>query len=153
MWEERKAPERRAIERRNAQETARIDPVGKRGAQTAQGKEQIPGSGERVPKKIEGLGIREGGQASQGEKAKIVEAVQRETKCGVAVLLSVSGLSRSAYYFELRRFERGDRDGELRRLIVDIFRKNKGRYGVRRVCASLRNGGIAVNHKKVLSAR
>lgn len=37
----------------------------------------------------------------------------------------------------------------MRGYIKDIFHKNKGRYGVRRVYASLRNGGIAVNHKKV----
>lgn len=148
MLEEREAPER-GTKRRNAQETARIDPVRKRRAQTAQGKEQIPGSGERVPKKIEGLGIREGGQASQGEKAKIVEAVQRETKCRVTVLLSISGLSRSTYYFELRRFSEADKDKELKKHIKDIFHKNKERYGVRRIHASLRNEGMAINHKKV----
>lgn len=34
-------------------------------------------------------------------------------------------------------------------LIKDIFYKNKERYGVRRVYATLRNNGIVINHKKV----
>ncbi|HBM99673.1 MAG TPA: IS3 family transposase [Firmicutes bacterium] len=107
------------------------------------------GSGEPVPKKIESLGIREDGQASQGEKAKIIEAVQKESECGLAILLSVSGLPRSTYYFELQRFSKAGKDEELKKRIEGIFHKNKGRYGVRRIHASLRNEGMTINHKKV----
>lgn len=67
----------------------------------------------------------------------------------MTILLSVSGLSKSTYYFELQRLDREDKDEELRKHIIDIFNKNKGRYGVRRVHASLRNEGMVINHKKV----
>ena len=41
------------------------------------------------------------------------------------------------------------KDEELKKHIEDIFHKNKGRYGVRRIYASLRNEGMTVNHKKI----
>ena len=42
-----------------------------------------------------------------------------------------------------------DKDADLKQLISDIFNKNKGRYGYRRICLELRNGKRIVNHKKV----
>ncbi len=149
MLKEGKASERRALNKRYAQKENQADPNRAGGAQTAEGKEQISGSGEPVPKKIEGLGIGEDGRASQGEKARTIEAVKKESGCSVTLLLSISGLSRSTHYFELRRSEKADKDEELRKRIAGVFGKNKGRYGVRRICASLRNEGMAVNHKKV----
>ncbi len=41
------------------------------------------------------------------------------------------------------------KDIEISERIKDIFNKNKGRYGFRRVWATLRNEGLAINHKKV----
>ncbi len=59
-------------------------------------------------------------------------------------------MSRSTYYFELKRLEEDDlRDEALKEQILEIFEKNHGRYGVRRVHMALANAGIAVNHKKV----
>lgn len=49
----------------------------------------------------------------------------------------------------MQRFGREDKDGELKERIKDVFHKNKERYGVRRVHASLRNDGIVANHKKI----
>lgn len=41
------------------------------------------------------------------------------------------------------------KDGDLKERIEGVFYKNKERYGVRRVHASLRNDGIVANHKKI----
>ena len=49
----------------------------------------------------------------------------------------------------MQRFNKVDKDKELKKHIYDIFNKNKERYGVRRVHATLRNEGIVVNHKKI----
>ena len=49
----------------------------------------------------------------------------------------------------MQRFDRKDKDEKLKKHIKDIFYKNKERYGVHRVYASLRNEGIIVNHKKI----
>ncbi|NCA95422.1 MAG: IS3 family transposase, partial [Methanomicrobia archaeon] len=49
----------------------------------------------------------------------------------------------------MKRLARPDKDSEVKKHIRDIFNKNKGRYGVRRVWATLRNEGISINHKKV----
>jgi len=42
-----------------------------------------------------------------------------------------------------------DKDEEIKKEIRRIFEKNKQRYGVRRIHASLVNEGIKINHKKV----
>ncbi|MCQ2122534.1 MAG: IS3 family transposase, partial [Fibrobacter sp.] len=79
----------------------------------------------------------------------MVKAVQKESGCSVTLLLSISGLPKSTYYFELQRFGRADKDRELKKHIKDIFNKNRERYGVRRIHATLRNEGMTINHKKV----
>ena len=59
-------------------------------------------------------------------------------------------MPRSTYYFELKRLEENDlRDEALKKQILEIFERNHGRYGVRRVHMALANAGITVNHKKV----
>lgn len=59
-------------------------------------------------------------------------------------------MSRSTYYFEIKRIaEYENRDLELKEQIKELFEKNHGRYGVRRIYMALRNIGIAVNHKKI----
>lgn len=44
---------------------------------------------------------------------------------------------------------RGDKDQEIKEYIKDIFNQHQGRYGCRRVWATLRNAGLLINHKKV----
>ncbi len=59
-------------------------------------------------------------------------------------------MARSTYYFELNRIDFVEsRNTDLLEEIKDIFRQNKGRYGVRRVHAELVNRGHKVNHKRV----
>jgi transposase InsO family protein len=59
-------------------------------------------------------------------------------------------MAKSTYYFELKRQKGlGTRDLKLKEQIREIFDKNHGRYGVRRVHKTLANNGNAVNHKKI----
>ena len=59
-------------------------------------------------------------------------------------------MAKSTYYFELKRLKGlGAKDLKLKEQIREIFDKNHGRYGVRRVHKALANNGNAVNHKKI----
>ena len=65
-------------------------------------------------------------------------------------MLKSIGLSKSTYYYELSKTDAvQERNMPVRTEIEAIFKKNKGRYGVRRVHAELVNRGITVNHKRV----
>ena len=60
------------------------------------------------------------------------------------------GLSRSTYYFELGKVDHDHKKNQkVMDVIREIFKANKGWYGVRRVCGELNNQGFKVNHKKV----
>ena len=60
------------------------------------------------------------------------------------------GISRSTYYFEIRKPDVvAERNKDLLDEIKDIFKKNMGRYGVRRVYQELIRRGHTVNHKRV----
>lgn len=59
-------------------------------------------------------------------------------------------LSKSTYMFHRKRFLEGkEPKGELEKLIKAEFAESKGRYGVRRITASLRSKGTRINHKVV----
>ena len=60
------------------------------------------------------------------------------------------GVSKSTYYFEIKKVDMvAERNKNLLDEIKDIFTKNKGRYGVRRVYQELIRRGHSVNHKRV----
>ena len=65
------------------------------------------------------------------------------------MLLEISGLSRSTYYYHFKRIE-VDKYIAEKEEILRIFNANKGRYGYRRILLDLRDNGIAINHKTVL---
>ena len=59
-------------------------------------------------------------------------------------------IAKSTYYFEINKVDAvGLRNEELLDEIKEIFKQNKGRYGVRRVHQELINRGHKVNHKRV----
>lgn len=64
-------------------------------------------------------------------------------------LLKVSGLARSTFYYQLKATQTEDKHHALKAQIGSIFAKHKGRYGYRRVTATIRNQGHLVNHKTV----
>ena len=59
-------------------------------------------------------------------------------------------MAKSTYYFEIYKTDAvAIRNQDLMGEIQEIFKKNKGRYGVRRVHRELLNRGHKVNHKRV----
>ena len=58
-------------------------------------------------------------------------------------------MARSVFYYHLSHMEESDRHESLRVRIKAIYDGNHGRYGYRRICSTLRNENIIVNHKTV----
>ena len=56
-------------------------------------------------------------------------------------------MARTTYYYNIRPIK--DKYAQIRKDIIRIFKKNKGRYGYRRVYQQLRAEGININHKTV----
>ena len=65
------------------------------------------------------------------------------------ILLQVSGLAKSVYYYTLAKTDKDEKNKEIIKKIKEIFIDNKERYGYRRITLELRNQGYNVNHKKV----
>lgn len=64
-------------------------------------------------------------------------------------LLKLAGLARSTFYYQQQALQREDKHADLKHRIKAVFDKNKGRYGYRRVTATLRQEGNQINHKAV----
>ena len=64
-------------------------------------------------------------------------------------MLVVARISRSTFYYRLKRLKEPDKDVEVKEVIQQIYHEHKGRYGYRRITLELRNRGYVVNHKKV----
>lgn len=67
----------------------------------------------------------------------------------ITTLLEVSGMSRSTYYYHISNKEKTDKYESEKDKIEGIYRKNRGRYGYRRITAEIRKLGIKINHKTV----
>ena len=67
----------------------------------------------------------------------------------LAVLLKVSALSRSTFYYQAKAQQADDRYAGLKSRIRALYERHKGRYGYRRITWALRQAGEAVNHKTV----
>lgn len=66
------------------------------------------------------------------------------------VLLQVAGLARSTFYYQRRAMQRTDKHSDMKARIRAIYSEHKGRYGYRRIAATLRNVlAQPVNHKRV----
>ena len=68
----------------------------------------------------------------------------------LTVLLKISKIPRSTFYYYVSRLKRIDKYKELKEEIKSIFYENKGRYGYRRITLELNNRGYQINHKTVL---
>jgi putative transposase len=64
-------------------------------------------------------------------------------------LLKVAGLARSTFYYQHKALQAGDRCAALRQRIQAIYDAHRGRYGYRRITATIRQTGERVNHKQV----
>lgn len=77
----------------------------------------------------------------------VVRELQR--KYPLMILLEISGLKRSTYYYTLSKSDKDMKNDEIMNQIIDIYYSHKKRYGYRRITLELANKGIKVNHKKV----
>jgi putative transposase len=66
------------------------------------------------------------------------------------VLLNVAGLARSTFFYHQARLKGPDPRASLKAAVTEIFKKNHGRYGHRRVHIELLNRGWTVAKKTVL---
>lgn len=103
-------------------------------------------SGVRIFKKIES-------RCSSKEKSTTEEKVRVVSELRLIyplmILLKVSGLAKSVYYYTLSKIDKDDKNKEIIEKIKEIFFDNKERYGYRRITIELKNQGYNVNHKKV----
>lgn len=67
----------------------------------------------------------------------------------LAILLQISGIKRSTYYYWENRLLNPLVDTSLHTLIHSIYDEHEGSYGYRRIRDELANRGFKVNHKKV----
>lgn len=71
------------------------------------------------------------GCATQDEKVAIIQELRKEG-CELKYLLPAMGLSKSTYYFEIKKSDAvAEHNKNLLNEIRDIFAQNKRRYGVR----------------------
>lgn len=67
----------------------------------------------------------------------------------VAALLKLAGLARSTFYYQQKVCESADKYQQIKDSIREVFDRHKGRYGYRRITATLVQMGKRVNHKTV----
>jgi putative transposase len=67
----------------------------------------------------------------------------------IAGLLKVAELPRSTFYYQLSLVGKDDKHSELKETIKTVYERHKGRYGYRRITATVRQSGQRVNHKLV----
>jgi putative transposase len=67
----------------------------------------------------------------------------------ISLLIEISGLARSTYYYYARRRTETDKYSEVKEQITNIYHQNRGRYGYRRITMELHNRGHVINHKTI----
>jgi transposase InsO family protein len=72
-----------------------------------------------------------------------------QQKYPIMILLKISGVSKSTYYYTRNKDDKDLKNEELMQEIISIYEEHKKRYGYRRITLALRNKGFIVNHKKV----
>ncbi len=70
-------------------------------------------------------------------------------KYPLKILLQISGLAKSVYYYTLSKEDKDNKNKEIIEKIKEIFYHHKKRYGYHRITLELKNQGYNVNHKKV----
>lgn len=59
-------------------------------------------------------------------------------------------MARSTFYYYLKKSDQADKHSALKKVVVDLYHQHKGRYGYRRITATLKRSGRRINHKTVL---
>ncbi|CAH1857502.1 IS3 family transposase [Convivina intestini] len=114
---------------------------------------------QRIRKKIRCLSGRTNRTRKTGKAEEITQAVtqlRRELKVSLTFILAAinSGtdlphLSRSDYYYTLKKVDKDDKNEALMARIRVLFKEHCARYGYRRITLQLKREGLIVNHKKV----
>lgn len=81
---------------------------------------------------------------------KINTIIELRKKYPLKILLEITNIKRSTYYFHLKKKDMDLKNRDIINKIKEIFYENKRRYGYRRITLELRKQGFIVNHKKVL---
>lgn len=97
-----------------------------------------------VLKKDEGINLN---TLRNCEKAEIIGALRKKHRLNE--LLQFLHISKSSYYYQANRLRSSDKYAALRTEIHTLFHVADGRYGYRRIHASLKNSGIWVSEKVV----
>ena len=64
-------------------------------------------------------------------------------------MLKLLKIAKSSYFYEIKTYERIDKDQEIKKEILEVFNTNHKRYGCPRITLELQNRGYKINHKKV----
>ena len=81
------------------------------------------------------------------EKVAFVDELRGKFKLND--LLDHAELSRSTFYYHLKKAQKTDKYAEIKEHIAEIYHNHKGRYGYRRITLELRRKGTHINHKTV----
>ncbi|QDR67793.1 IS3 family transposase [Pseudomonas sp. BJP69] len=89
------------------------------------------------------------GETEEGREEKVLIISALRTRFPLDGLLKPAGLARSTYYYQRKLMAAGDKLAALKDRIREIQQRHKGRYGYRRMTATLHSVGHAVNSKVV----
>ncbi|WP_110928236.1 IS3 family transposase [Bacillus massiliglaciei] len=64
-------------------------------------------------------------------------------------VLEVVGIPEATYHYHIQQCKKEDPDQKWKDIILELFKKHKGRYGYRRIHSELKAHGHVINHKKV----
>ena len=64
-------------------------------------------------------------------------------------MLDLVELSNSTFYYQLKSLQRPEKHAHLKELVSQVYHKEKGLYGYRRVTLAIKNQGVLVNKKVV----
>ncbi|HBM70808.1 MAG TPA: hypothetical protein DD377_05625 [Firmicutes bacterium] len=65
------------------------------------------------------------------------------------VLLKISEVKKATFFYTINKVNKDDKNKEIFRQIKEIYHRNKGKYGYRRILLELANRGYKANHKKI----
>ena len=82
---------------------------------------------------------------TNNEKAQVIDALRK--KYELYELLGQLKLSRSSYYYAINHRHNGDKYGDLREKVIDIFNESNAAYGYRRIHAEIRKTYGKVSEK------
>ncbi|KQW51166.1 integrase [Pelomonas sp. Root662] len=75
--------------------------------------------------------------------------IELRPKFALPALLRAAGLPRSTFYYQQAALAAEDKYAATKDLIKSVYDQHKGRYGYRRITATLRRLGTVINHKTV----